>query len=197
MSCSLITTRTALAAVIIVLAFAASNFPFAFGVAGGDAASALAAGCPVLVKAHPGPPASPPGPRTTSRPSPGAAHRRVRRTAGNVRAHQRPRCRPAGRAAPADQGAAFTGSTSAGRALFDLAAARPEPIPLFGELGSINPVFVTPRAAAARGTRIAEDYVASFTLGVGQFCTKPGRHVTTRSFQALCHTTGRRHQLLG
>lgn len=96
--------------------------------------------------------------------------------------HRRERSRSSAASTPAGGPCSTRGSrrprspasTSAGRALFDLASARPEPIPFFGELGSVNPVFVTPRAAAARGTRIAEEYVASFTLGVGQFCTKPG-----------------------
>ncbi|MDQ8703885.1 aldehyde dehydrogenase (NADP(+)) [Streptomyces sp. LHD-70] len=153
-----------------VLVFAASNFPFAFGIAGGDTASALAAGCPVLVKAHPG------HPRLAARTAdhiasalagcgaPPGTFALIGGLDAGRRALQHPRIKAA----------AFTGSTSAGRALFDLASARPEPIPFFGELGSVNPVFVTPGAAAARGPRIAEEYVASLTQGVGQFCTKPG-----------------------
>jgi NADP-dependent aldehyde dehydrogenase len=153
-----------------VLVFAASNFPFAFSVAGGDTASALAAGCPVLLKAHPGHPELS---ALTGRIVAGAL-----RDAGapdgtfavlsgvepGVTALRDPRIRAA----------AFTGSLGAGRALADIAAARPTPIPFYGELGSVNPVFVTPSAVAARGAEIAQGYVGSFTLGVGQFCTNPG-----------------------
>lgn len=153
-----------------VVVFAAVNFPFAFSVAGGDTASALAAGCPVLLKAHPGHP------------------RLSVATADVVRAALASAGAPddlftllvgdeAGRAAltdPGVQAGAFTGSTVGGRTLFDLATSRPVPIPFFGELGSVNPVFVTRAAAEARGPEIASQAVASFTLGAGQFCTKPG-----------------------
>ena len=153
-----------------VVVFAAGNFPFAFSVAGGDTASALAAGCPVLLKAHPG-------------------HLPLSvATADVVRAALAAAGAPddlltlvvgdeAGRAALTDPGVAacgFTGSTAGGRALFDLAVSRPVPIPFFGELGSVNPVFVTEAAARARGAEIAEQAVSSFTMGAGQFCTKPG-----------------------
>nr|WP_198423953.1 aldehyde dehydrogenase (NADP(+)) [Microlunatus antarcticus] len=153
-----------------VVVFAAVNFPFAFSVAGGDTASALAAGCPVLLKAHPG-------------------HLRLSvATAEVVRRALAASGAPddlftllvgveAGRAAltdPGVQAGAFTGSTTGGRTLFDLANGRPVPIPFFGELGSVNPVFVTRAAAEARGPEIAAQAVASFTLGAGQFCTKPG-----------------------
>ncbi|HCA87932.1 MAG TPA: aldehyde dehydrogenase (NADP(+)), partial [Streptomyces sp.] len=153
-----------------VLVFAASNFPFAFSVPGGDTASALAAGAPVVLKAHPG-------------------HPELSRRTGEVLAEAL--CAagaPEGTFAvvhgtdtgtaaltdPRIKAAAFTGSVSGGRALMDIAASRPEPIPFYGELGSLNPVFVTPAAVAARGDAIADGYVASFTLGTGQFCTKPG-----------------------
>ena len=153
-----------------VVVFAAVNFPFAFSVAGGDTASALAAGCPVLLKAHPG-------------------HLRLSAaTADVIRGALAAAGAPddlftllvgdeAGRAALTDPGVragAFTGSTTGGRTLFDLANGRPVPIPFFGELGSVNPVFVTRAAAEARGPEIAAQAVASFTMGVGQFCTKPG-----------------------
>ncbi len=153
-----------------VLVFAASNFPFAFSVAGGDTASALAAGCPVVLKAHPG-------------------HPRLSALTGEVVAEALTAAgAPAGtfaviagldngRTALLDgriQAGAFTGSLSAGRALFDLAMSRETPIPFYGELGSLNPVFVTPGAAARRAAEIADGFVNSFTLGVGQFCTKPG-----------------------
>lgn len=153
-----------------VLVFSASNFPFAFSVAGGDTASALAAGNPVVVKAHEGHPEL------------------SERTAGVVRSVLRDsgaskdllgliHGREAGAAAVQDsriRAAGFTGSIPGGRALFDLAVSRPDPIPFYGELGSNNPVFVTPGAAAARGEEITEGFLGSFTMGAGQFCTKPG-----------------------
>jgi len=148
----------------------ASNFPFAFGVAGGDTISALAAGCPVVVKAHP----SQPG---LSMALGGVVSSALRRAGAPVGAFALVQGMAAGARLIVDRrikGAAFTGSTRGGRALFDLASARPDPIPFFGELGSINAVIVTPAAAAARPQEIAEGLVASATLGVGQFCTKPG-----------------------
>ncbi|TWE14203.1 aldehyde dehydrogenase (NADP(+)) [Prauserella muralis] len=153
-----------------VVVFAASNFPFAFSVAGGDTASALAAGCPVAVKAHPG-------------------HPRLSDATGEIVARALTGAGApegtfavfhgdeAGRDAVLDprvKAVAFTGSLRGGRALFDLAMSRPEPIPFYGELGSVNPVFVTPAAAEARAGEIASGYVDSFTMGAGQFCTKPG-----------------------
>ncbi|OIK28341.1 aldehyde dehydrogenase (NADP(+)) [Streptomyces malaysiense] len=153
-----------------VAVFSASNFPFAFSVAGGDTASALAAGCPVVVKAHEGHPAT------------SAAVARI--VAGALRAAGAPEGVlglvtgfEAGAALvrhPAVKAAGFTGSQSGGRALYDLAAARPEPIPFYGELGSVNPVVVLPGAAAERAREIAEGYARSLTLGTGQFCTNPG-----------------------
>lgn len=145
--------------------FGASNFPFAFSVAGGDTASALAAGCPVVHKAHPG------HLRLAARTG------RVVRDALGSGVFALIVGDEAGRAAVTDermQAAAFTGSLAGGRALFDLAVGRPRPIPFYGELGSLNPVFVTAAAAAARKEEILAGYVASFTLGAGQFCTKPG-----------------------
>ncbi|WP_116110550.1 aldehyde dehydrogenase (NADP(+)) [Amycolatopsis ruanii] len=152
------------------LVFAASNFPFAFSVAGGDTASALAAGCPVLLKAHPGHPATS---RLTAdlvrsallgAGAPEGTFDLITGRGAGVRALRDPRV----------AAAAFTGSVAGGRALFDIAASRPSPIPFFGELGSINPAIVTPEAARERGEQIAEGFVGSFTLGAGQFCTKPG-----------------------
>ncbi len=153
-----------------VLVFAASNFPFAFSVAGGDTASALAAGCPVVLKAHPG--------------HPGLSRRTGEIVAGAL----------AGAGAPAGtfavvagveagitalndariKAGAFTGSIAGGRALFDIAQRRADPIPFYGELGSVNPVFVTRAAAARRPEEIVAGFVGSFTVGSGQFCTKPG-----------------------
>ncbi|WP_223360821.1 aldehyde dehydrogenase family protein [Leifsonia sp. ZF2019] len=148
-----------------VAVYTASNFPFAFSVLGNDTASALAAGCAVVVKAHPGHP---------------RLSRRTTELALSVL--------PAGMLSlvegldagvelvrhPAIAAAGFTGSTRGGRALFDLAAARLAPIPFYGELGSINPVVVTEAAAEARGAEIGAGLVASFTRDAGQYCTKPG-----------------------
>ncbi|WUI03434.1 aldehyde dehydrogenase (NADP(+)) [Spirillospora sp. NBC_00431] len=149
-----------------VLVFAAGNFPFAFGVAGGDTASAWAAGCPVVVKAHPGHP------------------RLSRRTAGVIGGAGLPdgvfalvEGEDAGVAAlrhPGVAAAAFTGSQRGGLALARIAAERPVPIPFYGEMGSVNPAVVTPRAARARGAEIVQGYAASLTMGAGQFCTNPG-----------------------
>jgi NADP-dependent aldehyde dehydrogenase len=153
-----------------VAVFAASNFPFAFSVAGGDTASALASGCPVIVKAHPGHPEL------------------SRLTAVIVDGALMAAGAPAGAFAlvegyndgielvkhPVTTAIAFTGSVSGGRALHDIAAAREVPIPFYGELGSINPVVVTKAADAARGSELAAGLLGSFTLGSGQFCTKPG-----------------------
>jgi 2,5-dioxopentanoate dehydrogenase len=152
--------------------FSASNFPLAFSVAGGDTASAFAAGNPVIVKAH----SAHPG---TSQIVGEAVRDSVRAcglhegvfsllfgagTSIGTGLVQHPLIKAGG----------FTGSTAAGRALMKLAAGRPEPIPFYGELGSTNPVFVLPGAMQARGTKIAEELYGSFTLGAGQFCTKPG-----------------------
>jgi NADP-dependent aldehyde dehydrogenase len=153
-----------------VAVYAAGNFPLAFSVAGGDTASALAAGCPVVVKVHPG--------------HPGLSVRCGQTVAAALSGAGAPEGTfalvhgvEAGRELvthPAIAAAAFTGSLAGGRSLHDLAAARPAPIPFYGELGSLNPTVVTPGAAAARGTAIAHGFVGSFTLGAGQFCTKPG-----------------------
>lgn len=148
-----------------VAVFGASNFPLAFSVPGGDTASALAAGCPVVAKAHPSHPA------TSQRSYEVMAAVLPEGVLGLVEGYE------AGSALvqhPAIKAVGFTGSTAGGRALFDLAAARPEPIPFYGELGSLNPLVVTQGAAEARPGEIAEGFVASATLGTGQFCTKPG-----------------------
>lgn len=153
-----------------VAVFGASNFPLAFSVPGGDTASALAAGCPVVVKAHSSHPA-------TSKLCYDIMVRALREAGapdgvlGIVYGQQ------AGAALvrhPVIRAVGFTGSLRGGRFLFDLASSRPDPIPFYGELGSINPLVVTPAAAAARAQEIAEGIVGSFTLGAGQFCTKPG-----------------------
>jgi NADP-dependent aldehyde dehydrogenase len=155
-----------------VVVFGSSNFPLAFSVAGGDTASALATGNPVIVKAHSGHPG-------TSELVATAVSRAVKayhlppgvfsmlHGAGKVIGMQLVRHRFA-------RAVGFTGSRTAGRALFDAAAARPDPIPVFAEMSSLNPVFILPGALRERGARIAEGLKGSVTLGVGQFCTKPG-----------------------
>lgn len=153
-----------------VAVFAASNFPLAFSVAGGDTASALAAGCPVVVKAHPS--------------HPGLSALCARVVAGALAEAGAPDGtfaivygEQAGRnlvTHPAITAVGFTGSLAGGRTLFDLAGSRPDPIPFYGELGSLNPAVVTPGALAERGEQVATGFVGSFLLGSGQFCTKPG-----------------------
>jgi acyl-CoA reductase-like NAD-dependent aldehyde dehydrogenase len=167
-----------------VAMYAASNFPFAFSVLGGDTASALAAGCPVVIKAHPGHP---------------ALSRRTWALAQSVLAGlglpngligfvqgASPAVGLALVRHPAIAAAAFTGSTRGGIALWKEAQARPVPIPFFGELGAINPVLVWP---AAQTDALADTLAASITLGCGQFCTNPGVIVllkgpNTTAFQA-------------
>jgi NADP-dependent aldehyde dehydrogenase len=155
-----------------VVVFGASNFPLAFSAAGGDTASALAAGNPVVVKAHPAHPGT----------SELAGHAIVAAAAatgmppGIFSLLQGP-SPELGRALVTHRVAravGFTGSLGAGRALYDAAAARPEPIPVFAEMGSVNPVLVFPDALRTRGPEIARGLAQSTTLGVGQFCTNPG-----------------------
>jgi NADP-dependent aldehyde dehydrogenase len=155
-----------------VAVFGASNFPLAFSVAGGDTASALAAGNPVIVKAHP-------------------AHPGTSEVAGRVLTRAIAECGfPAGTFSllfdsgtrvgaalvrhPLMRAVGFTGSFQGGRALMHLAAAREEPIPIYAEMGSLNPVFILPGALREQGESLAAGLHASFTLGGGQFCTKPG-----------------------
>jgi 2,5-dioxopentanoate dehydrogenase len=155
-----------------VAVFGASNFPLAFSVAGGDTASALAAGCPVVVKPHPG------HPRTSAL------------TAAAVLKAAKDCQMPDGGFAiieensveiglelvrhPLIKAVGFTGSTRAGRALFEAANSRPDPIPVFAEMGSLNPLFVLPGALENRWETIATGLAGSVALGTGQFCTKPG-----------------------
>jgi NADP-dependent aldehyde dehydrogenase len=155
-----------------VAVFGASNFPLAFSVAGGDTASALAAGCPVVAKSHP-------------------SHLGTSELAGRVIQKAVADCKlPEGTFSllvgegnavgealvlhPAIQAVGFTGSRRGGRALVALAAGRDVPIPVFAEMSSINPVFLLPGAVAERGEAIAKGLIDSVTLGTGQFCTKPG-----------------------
>lgn len=154
----------------VVGVFGASNFPFAFSVAGGDTASALAAGCSVVHKIHGGhvelgeltAQIITEGLEAAGAPK-GIFSAITGREAG-IELVEHPTVKAIG----------FTGSVPGGRALFDRAASRPEPIPFYGELGSINPVIVTERAWTTRAEDIAEGFVGSMTMGIGQFCTKPG-----------------------
>ncbi len=171
-----------------VAVFCASNFPLAFSVAGGDTASALAAGCPVIVKGH----AAHPGTaeivaeaiRTAINECglhPGVfslIQTNMRATGTSIVQH------------PAIKAVGFTGSLAGGRALFDLCAARPEPIPFFGELGSVNPMFVLRHALSDRGEAIGRGWAASMTMGAGQFCTKPGLVIVKKSVDVEAFEAG-------
>jgi len=155
-----------------VAVFGASNFPLAFSSAGGDTAAALAAGCPVVVKGH----SAHPGVSDIVAQAIDAAVKECGLHPG-VFSQIQGGNRAVGTALvqhPLIKAVGFTGSLAGGRALFDLCAARPEPIPFFGELGSVNPVFVLEGALAARGGEIAAAWAASLTMGAGQFCTNPG-----------------------
>ena len=155
-----------------IVVFGASNFPLAIGVVGTDTVCALAAGCPVVVKGHPAHPG-------TSEMLGTAVHTALEATglplgsfsllhgAGHDLGQALVRH-------PATRAVAFTGSLRGGRALYDAAAARPDPIPVYAEMGSTNPVFLLPGALEQRAEQIAEGYVGSVTLGAGQFCTNPG-----------------------
>lgn len=155
-----------------VAVFGASNFPLAFSTAGGDTAAALAAGCPVVVKGHSG--------------HPGTGEIVAEAIqAAIVKCDMHPGVFSLVQGGNLEVGQAlvqhslikavgFTGSLGGGRALFDLCARRAEPIPFFGELGSINPMFILPAAAKARGADIGTGWAGSLTMGAGQFCTNPG-----------------------
>jgi NADP-dependent aldehyde dehydrogenase len=155
-----------------VAVFGASNFPLAFSVAGGDTASALAAGCPVIVKAHPAHPGTSEMVLRAMLEAAGKSgmpdgvisllHGSKNETGLRLVRHRLVRA------------VGFTGSLRGGRALFDAAASRPEPIPVYAEMGSANPVFVLPGALRERAGALAEGLHQSVTLGVGQFCTNPG-----------------------
>lgn len=153
-----------------VAVFGASNFPLAFSVPGGDTASALAAGCPVLVKVHPAHPA-------TSVLAAEALAEGASKACVDLPVVSLVFGEEAGAALvehPAIKAVGFTGSLSAGRHLYELACGRPSPVPFYGELGALNAVVVAPAAASRRAEEIASALTASFSLGVGQFCTKPG-----------------------
>lgn len=164
-----------------VAVFAAGNFPFAFGVLGTDTASALAASCSVVVKAHPGHPrlsqafAKLAAGVFDSLGFPTGVVGLVEGFDAGLRLVQHRDVRAV----------SFTGSLAGGRALFDMVAARPDPIPFYGEMGSLNPVFVLPGAALARGEQIGQGFVTSFTSSAGQLCTKPGVLFVPRTSQMI------------
>src|SRR5580698_4499070 len=178
-----------------VVVFGASNFPLAFSVAGGDTASALASGNPVIVKAH-------------------AAHPGTSELVGQmVRESVRECGLPEGVFSllfdggtdvgtalvkhPLVKAGGFTGSRAAGRILMDVAAARPEPIPFYAEMSSTNPVFILPGALRQRGEPIAAGLHASFTMGAGQFCTKPGMIFLPQGGEAASFTDRLRQLVAG
>ncbi|WP_299841755.1 aldehyde dehydrogenase (NADP(+)) [uncultured Paracoccus sp.] len=155
-----------------VAVFGASNFPLAFSTAGGDTAAALAAGCPVVVKGH----SAHPGTGEIVAEAVLAAIEKTGMPKGVFSLIQGGK-RDVGTSLvqhPLIKAVGFTGSLGGGRALFDLCAQRPEPIPFFGELGSVNPMFILPHAAKARGAEIGKGWAGSLTMGAGQFCTNPG-----------------------
>ncbi|GAB2555717.1 aldehyde dehydrogenase (NADP(+)) [Leucobacter ruminantium] len=153
-----------------VINFAASNFPFAFSVMGGDSAAIIAAGCPLIVKAHPGHPelsdatAEVAADALSAAGMPDGTFQLIHGREEGVAVLRDPRI----------AAGAFTGSIPAGRFLADIAASRPSPIPFFGELGSVNPVFVTAAAVAERADALAAGFLASVSGSAGQLCTKPG-----------------------
>jgi alpha-ketoglutaric semialdehyde dehydrogenase len=162
-----------------VVVFGASNFPFAFSTAGGDTASAIGAGCPVVVKAHPG------HPKTSQNMAalmdkviaefgwPEGVFTHVTGTSYEIGAFLTSH--------PLVAAVAFTGSYAGGKALFDLANQRPVPIPVFAEMGSVNPVFALSHQISSDPEALAQAYAASVTLGVGQFCTNPGIFIAQSS----------------
>jgi len=167
-----------------VAVFGASNFPLAFSVAGGDTASAFAAGCPVVVKAH-------------------SAHPGTSEMVGRAIQSAVAKCdlpegvfsllygsgNELGQALVSDsriKAVGFTGSRSGGIALMNIAQARKQPIPVYAEMSSINPVFLLPQALAARSTDLGEGFIASLAMGAGQFCTNPGLIIALRG-EALDH----------
>ena len=162
-----------------VVVFGSSNFPFAFSTAGGDTASALAAGCPVIVKSHSMHVGT--GELVAS-----AVIRAAKKT--NMPEGVFSNLIGSGRtlgtalvAHPKVKAVGFTGSIAGGRALFDLAAKRPEPIPVFAEMGSINPVVILPKASEMNSKKWAIAYAGSITMGTGQFCTNPGLIIGVKS----------------
>ena len=171
-----------------VAVFGASNFPLAFSTAGGDTAAALAAGCPVVFKAHS-------GHMATAEQVALAMTRAAEKTGMPAGVFNMIFGSGVGEALvkhPLIQAVGFTGSLKGGRALCDMAAARPQPIPVFAEMSSINPLLLLPEALAVRGEQIASELAASVVLGAGQFCTNPGLVIGIRSpqFSAFAQRLG-------
>ena len=162
-----------------VAVFGASNFPFAFSVAGGDTISALAAGCPVICKAHPGHPATSEmvgkiiidAANECNMPEGIFALLQGKNNECSINLVTHPLIKAVG----------FTGSFNGGKALFDAAAKRTEPIPVYAEMGSVNPVFILPEIMQQQATNLAEKLAASNLLSVGQFCTNPGIIISLKS----------------
>lgn len=155
-----------------IVVFGAANFPLAYSTAGGDTASALAAGCPVIVKAHP-------AHAKTSSLVAEAIFKAILNTGmpKGVFHHLHGGSFEVGKALvthPLTKGVGFTGSLAGGKALFEMANARPEPIPVFAEMSSVNPVILLPETLKRDADKTAEKLAGSITLGVGQFCTNPG-----------------------
>lgn len=170
-----------------VAVFGASNFPLAFSTAGGDTAAALAAGCPVVVKGH----SAHPGTGEIVAEAIFAAIEKCNVHPGVFSLIQGGN-RNVGAALvqhPLIKAVGFTGSLAGGRALFDLCAARPEPIPFFGELGSVNPMFILDSALETRAESIGQGWAASLSMGAGQFCTNPGIAIVTKGDAADTFTT--------
>ena len=166
-----------------VVVFGASNFPFAYSTAGGDTASALAAGCPVIVKAHP-------GHLKTSTLVSQAIQDAAAKTnmPSHVFQHITTTDFETGRQLVQDENicaVGFTGSRTGGRALYDYASSRENPIPVFSEMGSVNPVVLLPDALQQNCESIAKNYAGSITLGVGQFCTNPGLLILLKSVEGF------------
>ena len=162
-----------------VTVFGASNFPFAFSTAGGDTAGAIAAGCTVIVKAHPGHP-------KTSQIMADAISRAVKKSGFPEGTFSHIVCDTYEEAQilvshPIIKAVGFTGSYRGGMALVEVANKRPEPIPVYAEMGSINPVFLLPEKLSTSASELAKQYAASLTLGVGQFCTNPGLVISVES----------------
>ncbi|MEQ8896230.1 MAG: aldehyde dehydrogenase (NADP(+)) [Roseovarius sp.] len=178
-----------------VAVFGASNFPLAFSTAGGDTAAALAAGCPVVVKGH----GAHPGTGEIVAEAIHAAIGKCNMPKGTFSLVQGGN-RQVGQTLvqhPLIKAVGFTGSLAGGRALFDLCAQRPEPIPFFGELGSVNPMFLLPEAVATRGASIGEGWAGSLTMGAGQFCTNPGIAIVLDGPEADAFTDAAKEALAG
>ncbi|HEU0226266.1 MAG TPA: aldehyde dehydrogenase (NADP(+)) [Arachidicoccus soli] len=177
-----------------VAVFGASNFPFAFSVAGGDTVSALAAGCTVVFKAHPAHP-------TTCELVAIAINKAIQKCnmpAGifNMVQGASHQTGSALVTNPYIQAVGFTGSFKGGKALYDLATKREQPIPVYAEMGSVNPVFFLPRVLKEKGAGLAKSLAESVTMGVGQFCTNPGMFVVEQSADAEAFVSKTKEELV-